>query len=259
MHVFCSDCGQEADVCRRCDKLAVYQNSLCGRCFSWSMPSESMCQGYVEAAASAEKIPFKCSPCRAKKPWRWQDNKEIVDYRYVPMSFSFPVSPTNVIRIPRYRAIGSKPTDPLQRADEARAAYEKELSFSGNVAEALNLYVSFYKNIPPRRPLKAGFVPMSEILQGQPVTGEQFFMSVREEMDSDMDDELSYVGNNPLVMSSRQLRAALDEVDEDRKMHSRRVRYEGWTEENEREMDAMDNWAMRVYTEILRRRSSAAC
>lgn len=175
-HPFCADCGEEADVCRHCDKLAVYQDGLCGHCFSYNMPSDSMCTGYVKASNEAEKIPFKCSACCSARPWNWEDDKEIVSYDYVPMSFSFPVSPTNVIRIARYRM---KRADPSQRATEARAAYDKELSFSGNYAEALKIYTSFYKNMPKRKALKEGFVSLADILAGQPVSGKQFFDAIR--------------------------------------------------------------------------------
>ena len=172
-HPFCADCGNDADVCRQCDKLAVYQDGLCGHCFSYNMPSDSMCMGYVKASNEAEKIPFKCSACSAAF---WEDDKEIVSYDYVPMSFSFPVSPINVIRIARYRM---KRADPYQRATEARAAYDKELSFSGNQEEAFKIYNSFYKNMPKRKPLKEGFVSLQEFLAGQPVSGKQFFDAIR--------------------------------------------------------------------------------
>jgi len=60
----CVDCGGVAEVCRRCTKNAVHEHGLCGMCWSWDMPSESMCIGYVRLSNDAHKMPFKCEPCR---------------------------------------------------------------------------------------------------------------------------------------------------------------------------------------------------
>lgn len=103
--------------------------------------------------------------------------------------------------------------------------------------------------------LREGFVSLSEIMNGQHVTGEQFFNAV---LDAEMDDETSYVGNNPKTMSNRQLRAAMDEVHEDRKQLRRRNRNRFWSPEDEDLMDAMDEWTKKVFDEILARRSSRA-
>lgn len=140
----CTDCGSAADICHQCKKLAVYDRGLCGRCFSSRLDSESMCMGYVRASEAAETIPFQCAPCRARRPWHWEDDKEVVEYRYVPMCFCHPLSPSNVIRIAQYRRRGTA-ADPSKREEEAMAAFNKEMRFSGNAAEALTLYTSFYK------------------------------------------------------------------------------------------------------------------
>lgn len=145
-HAFCEDCGKEADVCRRCQELAVYENGLCGSCFSYNIPSDSMCQGYVDAARSARKIPYKCTHCRTERPWRWENDKEVVSYHYVQGCICHKLSPTNVIRMAARRSVGPKPTDPAQRAAEAWAAYEKEMKFSGDAEEAAILYKSFFKD-----------------------------------------------------------------------------------------------------------------
>ncbi len=85
----CSCCGEPAEVCRRCAKLAVYQNGLCGHCFSYNLPSDSMCIGYIHASNSAEKIPFTCSSHHASKqmPWLTEENnsKNVLKEGYVEM------------------------------------------------------------------------------------------------------------------------------------------------------------------------------
>lgn len=126
--------------------------------------------------------------------------------------------------------------------------------------------------------LREGFVSLSEIMNGQHVTGEQFFNAIREAEDAEMDDEVSYVpndgasfghpnfplegesyvGNNPKTMSMRQLHAAMDEVDEDRKQLRRRNRNRFWSPEDEDLMDVMNEWAGKVFEEIRTRCSSRA-
>lgn len=102
--------------------------------------------------------------------------------------------------------------------------------------------------------LRQGFVSLQEILEGQHVTGEQFFNAVRD-ANFPLEEE-SYVGNNPKTMSGRQLHAAMDEVDEDRKQLSRRNRNRVWSKEDEELMDAMNDWAAKVFEEILARRGT---
>jgi hypothetical protein len=142
-YAFCADCGAEAGVCKRCDKWAVYLDGLCGCCYAMSIPSDWMCKGYADASREAHKIPFKCDACRKVRPWRWEDDKEIVSYSYERGCFCHPLSPTNVIRIARYRLASG--TTPEQREAEARAAYEKEMKFSGDKEEAEQIYKSFFE------------------------------------------------------------------------------------------------------------------
>jgi hypothetical protein len=171
-HSFCADCGAEADACESCDTNAIYEDGLCGSCYVRSIPSDSMCKGYMDASRNAEKIPFKCASCRQSNPWRWEDEKEIVGYSYEPMCFCHPLSPTNVIRIATYRTIGLKPTDFKKRHAEAQAASDKEMAFSGSYGEALQVYHSFFKGQPPT---------MEQILAGRRVSGKQFFEALASE------------------------------------------------------------------------------
>lgn len=238
-HAFCADCGNEADVCRRCEKLAVYDLGLCGRCFSYNMPSDSMCLGYVRASEEAEKIPFKCSPCRSASPWHWEDDKEIVSYDYVQSCFCHELSPTNVIRIARYRSLGKKHTDPVKRADEALEAYKKELKFSGNHAEALKIYASFYKNTKPSTPLKTGYVEMADFLAGQRVTGEQFFDAVRCAEAEAKGEDVSHV--DPHKLSRALLQRELDYAESECALWVREIRSVVWSEKEEEELERMEN------------------
>lgn len=142
----CVDCGKAADICWRCgsDKKGVYLDGLCAVCLVMETPSESMCGGYMDAARESFKIPMKCGPCRAKKPWRWVDDKEVVSYRYEKGCFCHPLSKHNVIRFATYRRVGETPTDPKQREEEAMAAFQVEMKFSGELHEAMEIYRSFF-------------------------------------------------------------------------------------------------------------------
>lgn len=63
----CNECGDVAEVCRRCSKYSIYEKGLCGICFSWNLPSDSMCIGYIHAANDAPNKPLKCAPCSKPK------------------------------------------------------------------------------------------------------------------------------------------------------------------------------------------------
>lgn len=61
----------------------------------------------------------------------------------------------------------------------------------------------------------------------------------------------------PKDMSWDELDEAMDEVDDARKRLSRRVKHRGggWTKEAEKEKEAMDDWAGKVWAEILQRQA----
>jgi hypothetical protein len=55
-------------------------------------------------------------------------------------------------------------------------------------------------------------------------------------------------------MSEKELRTSLDEVDEERKLLVKRIRRDGVREGDAAEMNAMNEWAEKVFAEIIRRR-----
>ncbi len=261
MHVFCEDCGSEVDPCGYCNKRRSRgMGSYCDDCYhDFGYAHQNFYPNDPEV-----KPLFLCKPCEGLRKSLTQ---EVVGYLRWAADFVNPLSPTNVQRHPQYRTIGDKPTDRKQREEEAQAAYDEEMAFSGNEEEAKKIYASFFEDEELKKlqeekrltkPLRPGFVSMEEILKGQRVTGEQFFNALRETYDNEMDDELSDLGNNPKTMSMRQLLASLEEVSADRKMILSRNRNRFWSREDEDLMDALDDWNDRLYRE-LRERSASAC
>ena len=98
--------------------------------------------------------------------------------------------------------------------------------------------------------LKSGYVEMKDILAGQRVTAEQFFDAVRCAEAEEEYDEVPCV--DPKKMSAAILQRALYEVNDDRKMHWRRIRKAGGvsTPEDEAEMEAMNAYAKAVFDEM---------
>ncbi len=124
----CKDCGKAADKCSRCKSKAVYKDNLCGACIDSSDD---------DLTADAFSMPFQCSSCRLANPWKWIDNKEIVEYHYEKAKATGTVS-----RRPVYAR--KNITTPEERALQALSAYNKELSISGSAEEALSIFKSFY-------------------------------------------------------------------------------------------------------------------
>jgi hypothetical protein len=180
-------------------------------------------------------------------------------YWYWQADNSKPLSPSNVYRIPRFRKLDEGPNDPVGRADEALAAYNEEMKFSGDEEEALKIYVSFYNRGSPdpkkdaKLALREGFVSLQEILAGRHVTGEQFFEALKHSEEPWEEDD-SYVGNNPKTMTMQQLSRALEEVDDDRKHFFRRMRGRQATKDDEFQIEAMDEWALQIWSELGNRR-----
>lgn len=179
MHVFCEDCGEEVRVCQCCEmRGADSLSGLCGECYT----ETSYYGAFYKPDTSEMKPCFVCPPCQYE---RQQISAQVWSYWYWPADSSKPLSPTNVYRVPRFRAVSEGPTDPVERADEALAAYNEELKFSGNQEEAFKIYNSFYNRKHKRlikkdpKAIKEGFVSLNEILQGQHVTGDQFFAAIR--------------------------------------------------------------------------------
>lgn len=177
-YVFCEDCGAEVKSCRVCKKTRA--NILSDKCSSCD---EQFCCIYAEQHYQDDptvKALYLCEGCQEA---RNQASAQVWSYWYWPADRDEPLSPTNVYRIPRFRAVSEGPTDPVARADEALVAYNEELKFSGSEEEALKIYTSFYNRGDPnpkaKKKLREGFVSLKEFLAGQPVTGEQFFEAIR--------------------------------------------------------------------------------
>ena len=249
-HAFCEDCGNEVRVCRVCTKTrSTFLSDKCKDC------NEKFCCHYAEEHYQDDpsvKALYLCEDCETN---RYQASAVVCSYYRWPADSSQPLSPTNVYRTPRFRALTEGPMDAVSRADEARAAYDEEMKFSGDEEEALKIYVSFYNrgSADPKKDkkwaIREGFVSMKEILAGRHVTGEQFFNALKYP-DEPWEEDDSYVGNNPKTMSKEQLRRALEEVDDDRKQFFRRIRGQKMTKEDEFQMEAMNEWAKSVWDEL---------
>jgi hypothetical protein len=227
-YVFCEDCGSEVRSCRICNKArANILSDVCQSC------NEMFCCGYAEQHYHEDpsvKALYLCEDCQEA---RNQASAQIWSYWYWPADRDLPLSPTNVYRIPRFRAVSEGPTDPVARADEALAAYNEELNFSGSQEEALQIYVSFYNrgSVDPKKErqmaVREGFVSLKEILAGRHVTGDQFFKALKH---PEEESEEPSIGNNPKTMTKDQLQRAIDEATEDIKRVIQRNRGQkmGW-------------------------------
>jgi hypothetical protein len=91
--------------------------------------------------------------------------------------------------------------------------------------------------------LREGFVSMEEILNGQHVTGEQFFAAYRDAIGY----EEEVIGNNPKSMSYKTLCNAYEEACEDRIHLYRKLK------RDEELLDAMDDWVKKLYEELRKR------
>jgi hypothetical protein len=145
LHPCCWHCGQSADLCPECVSQKswmpshtlqpVMKNGFCSGHGGWGRGGQPYALRY---AKMLEIMPQTCSSCRLHKPWRVEDHVQVTGFSYEKMSFSFPLSPTNVVRINHWRFIrlGEPQPEASVRAAEAQAAYEKEMAFSGSVEEA---------------------------------------------------------------------------------------------------------------------------
>ena len=99
--------------------------------------------------------------------------------------------------------------------------------------------------------LREGFVSMEEILNGQHVTGEQFFAALRESIHYGDEEE---IGNNPKTMSDAVLKRAFQEVTDDREaLYHWAKQNQEWTEHDIALMNGLDDWAENLSTEMQRR------
>jgi len=133
----CWYCSQDADVCPECVKhpgaglQPVMKNGCCAQHGGWGQEGQPYALRYVKME---DILPQTCSSCRSRHPWLVEDHVQVTGFSYERMSFSFPLSPTNVVRVNHWRFIrvGQSKPEPPVRVAEAQAAYEKEMAFSGD-------------------------------------------------------------------------------------------------------------------------------
>lgn len=255
-YAFCEDCGEQVNTCQHCCNTTVDGISkFCKDCKEITCCSHAIqnCMGYPLV-----KPLYLCEGC---KETRYQASQQVWSYCYRPADINRSLSPTNVYRVPLFRPVSEGPTDPVERADEALAAYNEEMKFSGNEEEALKIYVSFYNRGMPdpkedrKLALREGFVSMQEILAGRHVTGEQFFESLKYP-DYGWEEDDSYVGNNPKTMSKQQLRRAIEEVDTDRTslfLRLKGLRGHEWPEDSQAFKFQLDAWSAQLWSELRNR------
>lgn len=247
-YAFCEDCGAEVRPCQLCQKTSSCGlSNYCNDCKEMTCCSHAI-QHYQDDPTI--KAVFLCNNCEYARD---QASAEVWSYWYWPADRDEPLSPTNVYRIPRFRPVSEGPTDPVERADEALAAYNIEMKFSGNEDEALKIYVSFYNRGSPnpkaKKQIREGFVSMREILAGQPVTGEQFFQSLKFP-DREPKEDDSYVGNNPKTMTKAQLRRAIEKAEDDRQLVLGRLRGHPMSWEDQNHILMMREWSTRLWAEM---------
>lgn len=247
---FCEDCGGHVEICHLCQKTATYRMSTyCKDC------EEKVCCWHsiehYEDENPSKKALYLCTTCTEARD---QASAEVFSYWYWAADTTKPLSPTNVYRVPRFRKLGEGTTDPVERADEARAAYDEEMKFSGDEEEALKIYVSFYnRGTPTRNPkneIREGFVSQKEILAGQKVTPEQFFAALQAAEEPDFGDSEPPLGNNPKTMSKRELRMALEEATLDLQHVLSRLRCREPTQQETDFLFAHQEWTGQLWAEL---------
>jgi hypothetical protein len=142
----CWYCGQNAEVCVSCmSQKAEMPNHVLqpvmikgahvGRCADHGGWKWGTAPRAFYGAKMSDLVPHACLSCLERNPWREEDHVQVTGFSYERMSFSFPLSPSNVVRVNHWRFIrvGEAPPAPSVRAAEAQAAYEKEMAFSGDV------------------------------------------------------------------------------------------------------------------------------
>lgn len=147
-HAFCEECGLKVPHCTFCFTRPEYIDSWCRECHnSWD--------GKTFYPQPAEKPHFTCSECDKwrdlKQIYGWEkpsifENWELFAYSYKPYNKNLPVSPTNCIRQPMMEPVISNiPPMPLwKRHVNAWHAFNTEKNFSGNAAQALLVFTSFF-------------------------------------------------------------------------------------------------------------------
>jgi hypothetical protein len=146
-YAFCTDCGIRVEPCWRCKNRKEYLNGACQTCWnSFSSP----CPDDMPAEPF-----FLCTRCDLNRGLlqvygytKSEVNIEIWKYDYKPVCSCCPLSPTNVIRIPRFVELPFhyRENEVSWKKIHAKEAFQEELKFSGNWAEAMALYSFFFHN-----------------------------------------------------------------------------------------------------------------
>jgi hypothetical protein len=157
-HAFCQDCGCEVKPCWRCNKRKEYLNGCCPDCWNSFACSQ---QGELVDPSIAPF--FLCTDCELNQKLESMygsnvekhPRKQVWDFRYKPACTCCPLSSDNFIRIPHMieqEAIRTPFSDnqDLMRKRNARLVFQKELKLSGNYAQALLAYSSFFLNRPSK-------------------------------------------------------------------------------------------------------------
>ena len=170
-HAPCNDCGVDVRVCHYCKKRESHFSDYCEDCYRDFGYAH---QNYFPDDPEVKPF-FLCTGC---KQHRQRMKIEVYRYSYWQKDRDQPLSPWNCYRSPCYRDRDPK-QDPVERADEALSAFQHELEFSGDIAEAEKILKSFYEYpLPIEKPVRPGTVTKEELLAGQHVTGQQFFETV---------------------------------------------------------------------------------
>ncbi len=250
----CDECGLEPlRICWGCNKAASgFLDSLCKECTRECGEPDPCHNCFVSQRRDDPSVEpaILCAPCAEA---RHQASVEVIGYWYWQADNTKPLSPTNVYRIPRFREVPKDAVNDLERAQEALAAYQEEMKFSGSEEEALKIYVSFYNrgSRKPKKTVKVGIVSKAEILAGQPVTPAQFFASIKVE-DEFHDEEPPC--NDPKLMSLRQLYEEIQGVYQDRDALFRRKKGKKWSPFDDEHLEALDDWEQQLQDELTSRR-----
>jgi hypothetical protein len=245
-HAFCEDCGDDVRTCRVCVKTRTnFLSDKCSSCY------ENYCCHWAEQQYQDDpsvKALYLCESCEEN---RYQASAEVWSYWYWPADRDEPLSPTNVYRVPRFRSVSEGTNDPVERANEALAAYNEEMKFSGDEEEALKIYTSFYNRGSPdpkaKKQLREGFVSLQEILKGQPVTGHQFFEALKY---PERDSEESCIGKNPETMTKHELQRAIDKAILDTKQVMGRNRGKRISDSDSLLLDQINEWSKQLFSEL---------
>lgn len=149
-HAFCQDCGIEVKACWRCQKRKEYLDGACRVChnsFACAQPDDP-----TDPSVAPMFICERCDQNRTLEsmygPFERELDKEIYNYKYEPVCSCCPLSTSNVSRIPQMENLARHPAGMNWHSVDAQKAFKKELEFSGNYAQALIHYASFFQHRP---------------------------------------------------------------------------------------------------------------